>query len=85
MRAKTKITYNRDGSVKKITSSAGQTRHNKAAWELHCNNTQPTFGMKLRRFVKRLHLTVAHYADNARYNRQHPAALMPYIGEVNEE
>lgn len=80
MRAKTKITYNRDGSVKKIVSNVGQTHHNRAAYELHCNSTRPTFGLKLRRFLKRLRLTAVHYADKARYNKHHPAALMPFIG-----
>lgn len=80
LRAKTVIKYDKNGNVKKIVSSAGQTRHNKAAFELHCNNTEPTFGMKLRRFMRRVRLTALHYADNVSYNCHHPAAAMPYIG-----
>lgn len=41
---------------------------------------KPSFWHKLRRFVRRLRLTIKHYAEEAQYNRHHPAALMPYIG-----
>lgn len=80
MRAKTIIIYNRDGSIHKIVSNAGLTRNCRAAHELQRNNVQPTFAMKLRRFVRRLCLTIQHYAEEAQHNRHHPAALMPYIG-----
>ena len=80
MRAKTTIRFDRNGNVAKITSNAGFTRNNKAAFHLHCNDVQPTFGVKLRRFFRRLRLTIRHYAEAAHYNRHHPAALMPYIG-----
>lgn len=80
MRAKTEIIYNRDGSVKKIVSNVGQTHHNRAAYELHCNNTRPTFGLKLRRFFRRWFDDIQHQAEVKKYNRHHPAALMPFIG-----
>ena len=80
MKAKTKIIYNRNGSIRKIVSNAGPTRHCRAAYHLQCGNVQPTFTIKLRRFVRRLRLTIRHYAEEAQYNRHHPAALMPYIG-----
>jgi len=80
MKAKTIIIYNHNGSIRKITSNAGPTRHCRAAHELQRNNVQPTFGTKLRRFLRRLRLTIRHYAEEAQYNRHHPAVLMPYIG-----
>lgn len=80
MRAKTTIINNKDGSIKKIVSNVGQTHHNRAAFYLHYGFFRPTFGIKLRRFVRRLRLTIRHYAEEAQYNRHHPAALMPYIG-----
>lgn len=51
-KAKTTIYFGRDGEVDRIVSSAGPTRNNKAAFFLHCNDVQPTFGMKLRRFFR---------------------------------
>lgn len=85
MKAITKIIYNHNGSIRKITSNAGPTRHCRAAHELQRNNVQPTFGTKLRRFLRRLRLTVYHYVREAHYNRHHPAALMPYIGMDMED
>lgn len=79
MRAKTKITYNRDGSVKKIVSNVGQTHHNRAAYELHCNNVKPTFSIRLRWFFKNLHKAINDCAE-AHLNDTPPAAAMPYIG-----
>ena len=73
-KAKTTIYFGRDGEVDRIVSSAGPTRNNKAAFLLHCNDVQPTFGMKLRRFLLRARLTVLHYA-----------AAMPYIGLLEDK
>lgn len=83
-KSKTTIYFDRGGNVRKITSNAGPTRHNKAAYYLHRNDVQPTFGMKLRRFIRRVRLTVRHHAEYAAYNRTHPAASMPYIGMLEE-
>lgn len=80
MRAKTKITYNRDGSVKKIVSNVGQTHHNRAAYELHRNNVQPTFWLKLRRFFRRWFDDIQHQVEVKKHNRRMVAALMPFIG-----
>ena len=79
-KAKTTIYFGRDGEVDRIVSNAGPTRNNKAAFLLHCNDVQPTFGMKLRRFLLRARLTVLHYADKASFEKHHSAAAMPYIG-----
>lgn len=51
-KAKTTIYFGRDGEVDRIVSSAGPTRNNKAAFLLHCNDVQPTFGMKAQAIVK---------------------------------
>ncbi len=62
-RAKTTIKFDRNGNVVKITSNAGFTRNNKAAFYLHCNDVQPTFGVKLRRFMRRLFNFIRYQAD----------------------
>ena len=51
-KAKTTIYFGRDGEVDRIVSNAGPTRNNKAAFFLHCNDVQPTFGMKAQAIVK---------------------------------
>lgn len=79
-KAKTTIYFGRDGEIDQIVSNAGPTRNNKAAFFLHCNDVQPTFGMKLRRFLLRARLTLLHYADKANFEKHHSAAAMPYIG-----
>ena len=62
-KSKTVIYFDRSGNVVKITSSAGRTRNNKAAFYLHCNDVQPTFGVKLRRFMRRLFNFIRYQAD----------------------
>lgn len=84
-KAKTTIYFGKDGEVDRIVSSAGPTRNNKAAFLLHCNDVQPTFGMKLRRFLLRARLTILHYADKASFEKHHSAAAMPYIGLLEDK
>ena len=51
-KSKTIIFFDRNGNVAKIKSSAGATRNNRAAFYLHRNAAEPTFGMKACRFIK---------------------------------
>lgn len=62
-KSKTVIYFDRSGNVVKITSSAGRTRNNRAAFHLHCNDVQPTFGVKLRRFSRRLFNFIRYQAN----------------------
>jgi hypothetical protein len=52
--AKTVIIYSKNGEVKKIKSNAGETRHNKAAYELHRNNVDIFTRYKFARFFRRM-------------------------------
>ena len=50
-----KIKFDRKtGKVKKIIGNIGQTRANRAAYQLWRGNVEPTRWYKLRRFFKRL-------------------------------
>ena len=83
MRAKTKITYNRDGSVKKIVSNVGQTHHNRAAYELHRNNVQPTFGIRLRWFCHNVAKKIRTKRNKWKpLTGKQEAAAIKYIGIV---
>lgn len=62
-KSKTTIYFDRSGNVAKIKSGAGRTRNNKAAYYLHRNAVEPTFGVKLRRFSRRLFNFIRYQAD----------------------
>lgn len=58
-----KIKFDRKtGKVKKITGNIGQTRANRAAYQLWRGNVEPTRWYKLRRFFKRLSIEVSRRA-----------------------
>ena len=67
--AKTVITYTKQGEVKHIKSSAGYTRHCKAAQELLRNNTEPTTTRKIIRFCKRFISEIKRYRRRKRIKR----------------
>ena len=48
-----KVRIDRNGNVRRVVGNVGQTRMNKAANELWRGNIEPTFGYKLRRFLRR--------------------------------
>lgn len=81
-KSKTVIYFDRSGNVAKIKSNAGATRNNKAAFYLHCNDVEPTFGMKLRRFFRRLRSELRFRADItvSQVVGSELAAEVPYIG-----
>ena len=71
------------GKVKKITGNIGQTRANRAAYQLWRGNVEPTRWYKLRRFFKRLfnELSTKAEAAYAYYAVGSPQACeMPFIG-----
>ena len=74
-----KIKYDRKtGKVKKITGNIGQTRANRAAYQLWRGNVEPTRWYKLRRFFKRLSTEIsARIALAADY---HSERFDEYIG-----
>ena len=78
-----KIKIDRHGDVRHVVGNVGQTRMNKAANELWRGNIEPTFGYKLRRFIKRLVWTFNAKMDEASriaYSTDTPAAEVPFIG-----
>lgn len=89
-RAKTTIKFDRNGNVVKITSSAGFTRNNKAAFYLHCNDVQPTFGVKLRRFFRRMFNFIRYQADliiqeHEENKKRNEAVICPALPESRYE
>ena len=82
--SKTVIIYNKRGEVKKIKSNAGQTRHNRAAFELHRNNVEPFTRAKLARFFRRLYRRIRKKVIQyrARHYYKQAAAKVPAIGLI---
>lgn len=77
-----KIKYDRTGAVKKIKGNIGQTRANRAARELWQGNVEPTFGYKLRRFIKRLATEIS--ARAAIFCDEDSVKAVPYIGLLDD-
>lgn len=73
-----KIKYDRAGAVKKIKGNIGRTRANRAALELWKGNIEPTFGYKLRRFIKRIATEIS--ARAAIFCDEGSVKAVPYIG-----
>jgi len=59
------INYDKHGNVKKISGNVGRTRMNRAALELWKGNIEPSFGYKLRRFIRRAVNTLDAMLDEA--------------------
>ena len=82
-----KVKIDRNGNVRRVIGDVGQTRMNRAAAALWHGDIEPTFGYKLRRFVKRAVLTFNAKMDEAAaiaYGADVPAAEVPYIGLLEE-
>ena len=76
-----KIKYDRKtGKVKKITGNIGQTRANRAAYQLWRGNIEPTRWYKLRRFFKRLSTEISARAILAAEYHNERFDKVPYIG-----
>ncbi len=60
-----KIKFDRHGNVKKVIGDVGRTRMNRAALELWKGNIEPSFGYKLRRFIRRAVNTLDAMLDEA--------------------
>ena len=60
-----KVKIDRNGNVRRVIGDVGQTRMNRAAAALWHGDIEPTFGYKLRRFVKRAVLTFNAKMDEA--------------------
>ena len=82
-----KVKIDRNGNVRRVVGNVGQTRMNKAANELWRGNIEPTFGYKLRRFIRRAAITfnvkMAEAAAIA-YGTDVPASDVPVIGLLEE-
>lgn len=82
-----KVKIDRSGNVRRVIGDVGQTRMNKAAAALWQGNIEPTFGYKLRRFVKRAVLTFNAKMDEAAQialGTDVPASEIEYIGLLEE-
>lgn len=82
-----KVKIDRNGNVRRVIGDVGQTRMNKAAAALWHGNIEPTFGYKLRRFVKRAVLTFNAKMDEAAQialGTDVPASEIEYIGLLEE-
>lgn len=79
---KVKIKYDRTGAVKKIKGNIGRTRANRAALELWKGNVEPTFGYKLRRFIKRMAAEIS--ARAAVFCDEESVKAVPHIGLLDD-
>lgn len=78
-----KVRIDRNGNVRRVVGNVGQTRMNRAAAALWHGDIEPTFGYKLRRFVKRAVLTFNAKMDEAAQialGTDVPASEIEYIG-----
>ncbi|MBQ2212849.1 MAG: hypothetical protein II410_08200 [Ruminococcus sp.] len=82
-----KVKIDRNGNVRRVIGDVGQTRMNKAANELWRGNIEPTFGYKLRRFIRRFAKTANHWFDEAAQialGTDVPASEIEYIGLLED-
>ena len=82
-----KVKIDRNGNVRRVFGDVGQTRMNRAAAALWHGDIEPTFGYKLRRFVKRAVLTFNAKMDEAAQialGADVPASEIEYIGLLEE-
>ena len=78
-----KVKIDRNGNVRRVIGDVGQTRMNRAAAALWHGDIEPTFGYKLRRFVKRAVLTFNAKMDEAAQialGADVTASEVPFIG-----
>ena len=82
-----KVKIDRNGNVRRVVGNVGQTRMNRAAAALWHGDIEPTFGYKLRRFVKRAVLTFNAKMDEAAQialGTDVPASEIEYIGLLED-
>ena len=82
-----KVKIDRNGNVRRVIGDVGQTRMNRAAAALWHGDIEPTFGYKLRRFVKRAVLTFNAKMDEAAQialGTDVPASEIEYIGLLED-
>ena len=82
-----KVKIDRNGNVRRVIGDVGQTRMNRAAAALWHGDIEPTFGYKLRRFVKRAVLTFNAKMDEAAQialGADVTASEIEYIGLLEE-
>ena len=58
-----KVRIDRNGNVRRVVGNVGQTRMNRAAAALWHGDIEPTFGYKLRRFIRRFAKTTDAWID----------------------
>ena len=78
-----KIKVNRKThEIEKIIGNIGHTAQNMAGAKLFQHEVEPTFGYKMRRFVKRLCNEISYHADvlYGSVLREESATVIPYIG-----
>ena len=82
-----KVRIDRNGNVRRVVGNVGQTRMNRAAAALWHGDIEPTFGYKLRRFIRRAAITfnvkMAEAAAIA-YGTDVSAAEVPFIGLLED-
>ena len=86
-RCKSKVTiyYDNRGEVLEAVGNIGQTRANRGAFKLHRGQINPTFGCKLRRFIKRLANEISRRAKMAaNYYDEESVAAIPVIGLLED-
>lgn len=82
-----KVKIDRNGNVRRVVGNVGQTRMNRAAAALWHGDIEPTFGYKLRRFIRRAAITFNVKMDEAAaiaYGTDVSAAEVPFIGLLEE-
>ena len=82
-----KVKIDRNGNVRRVVGNVGQTRMNKAAAALWQGNIEPTFGYKLRRFIRRFAKTADHWFNEAAQialGTDVPASDGPVIGLLED-
>lgn len=76
-----KIKVNRKThAIEKITGNIGHTAQNMAGAKLYRHEIQPTFGHKLRRFIKRLTKYTVHQMRYKNEMKHTNVGRIPYIG-----
>lgn len=82
-----KVRIDRNGNVRRVVGNVGLTRMNRAAAALWHGDIEPTFGYKLRRFIRRAAITfnvkMAEAAAFA-YGTDAPASEVEFIGLLEE-
>lgn len=82
-----KVRIDRNGNVRRVVGNVGQTRMNRAAAALWHGDIEPTFGYKLRRFIRRFAKTADAWIDGCAQialGTDVPASDVPVIGLLED-